>query len=64
LLKKKQAGQLIERPREPARSNVVNLMDALRQSIESEGGQRAEKPAARTSHRKPAKAPAKHKKAS
>ena len=30
LLSKKQKGEKIERPREPARSNVVNLMDALR----------------------------------
>jgi hypothetical protein len=30
LLRKKQKGEKIERPREHARSNVVNLMDALR----------------------------------
>jgi DNA end-binding protein Ku len=36
LLKKKQAGQKIERPKEPARTNVVNLMDALRQSLAAE----------------------------
>ncbi len=30
LLRKKQSGQKIERPKEPARTNVVNLMDALR----------------------------------
>ncbi len=38
LLRKKQTGERIEQPREPARSNVVNLMDALRQSIKAEGG--------------------------
>jgi DNA end-binding protein Ku len=30
LLRKKQKGEKIERPKEPTRSNVVNLMDALR----------------------------------
>lgn len=38
LLRKKQAGQKIERPKEPARTNVVNLMDALRQSLAEERG--------------------------
>ncbi len=38
LLRKKQMGERIERPKEPARSNVVNLMDALRQSIKAESG--------------------------
>ena len=33
LLRKKQKGERIERPKEPARTNVVNLMDALRQSV-------------------------------
>jgi DNA end-binding protein Ku len=35
LLRKKQHGEKIERPKEPAASNVVNLMDALRRSVES-----------------------------
>jgi DNA end-binding protein Ku len=38
LLRKKQKGEKIERPREPARTNVVNLMDALRQSVQAERG--------------------------
>jgi hypothetical protein len=38
LLRKKQAGERIERPKEPVRSNVVNLIDALRQSIKAESG--------------------------
>ena len=38
LLKKKQKGEKIERPKEPTRSNVVNLMDALRQSVKSQRG--------------------------
>ena len=38
LLRKKQKGDKIERPREPARTNVVNLMEALRQSVQAEGG--------------------------
>jgi DNA end-binding protein Ku len=42
LLRKKQKGERIERAKEPAPSNVVNLMDALRQSLKAErGGPRA-----------------------
>ena len=42
LLKKKQSGQKIEAPKEREPSNVVNLMDALRRSVETEraGGER------------------------
>lgn len=36
LLRKKQKGEKIERPKEPARTNVVNLMDALRRSVAEE----------------------------
>jgi hypothetical protein len=36
LLKKKQSGQKIEAPRQSEPSNVVNLMDALRRSVETE----------------------------
>jgi DNA end-binding protein Ku len=38
LLRKKQKGEKIERPREPARTNVANLMEALRQSVKAAGG--------------------------
>jgi DNA end-binding protein Ku len=38
LLRKKQKGEKIERPREPTSTNVVNLMEALRQSVKAEGG--------------------------
>lgn len=41
LIRKKQKGEKIERPKEPAHSNVVNLMDALRQSVKSEKGGRS-----------------------
>ena len=56
LLKKKPFGQKIEAPRDREPSNVVNLMDALRRSVETEraGGERR-KPAARD-HRAPKKA--------
>ena len=41
LIKKKQKGERIETPKERAPSNVVNLMDALRQSVkEGRGGRR------------------------
>jgi non-homologous end joining protein Ku len=36
LLEKKQKGIKIERPKAPAPSNVTNLMDALRASVQSE----------------------------
>jgi len=69
LLKKKQKGEKIERPKERAPSNVVNLMDALRQSVQAErGGSERRKPARSTGgHRAPKKAArssARHKKAS
>jgi DNA end-binding protein Ku len=37
LLKRKQEGKPIERPERPKPTNVVNLMDALRQSVEASG---------------------------
>jgi len=36
LLRKKQKGERIERPKEPVRTNIVNLMDALRRSVAQE----------------------------
>jgi DNA end-binding protein Ku len=66
LLKKKQKGEKIERAKEPARSNVINLMDALRQSVKSQqaGRERArpEKPRARAP--KNGRTNARHRKAS
>jgi DNA end-binding protein Ku len=41
LLRKKQKGEKIERAKEPTRSNVVNLMDALRESVQQEKGKPA-----------------------
>jgi Ku protein len=38
LLKKKQAGEKIEAPKERAPAKVINLMDALRRSVEAERG--------------------------
>jgi non-homologous end joining protein Ku len=57
LLKKKQSGQKIEVPREREPSKVVNLMDALRRSVESERGGERRKPARNAgNHRAPKKA--------
>ena len=58
LLKKKQSGQKIEAPRERESSKVVNLMDALRRSVETEraGGGERRKPATGRDHRAPKKA--------
>ena len=66
LIEKKAKGEKIERPKQPARSNVVNLMDALRASVEAEGGSKSRKPAQQTARtsRKPARGQGKHKKAS
>jgi len=47
LLKKKQHGEKIEVPKERAPAKVVNLMDALRRSLQAEGGAKR-KPAARS----------------
>jgi DNA end-binding protein Ku len=57
LLKKKQEGKPIERPQRPKPTNVVNLMDALRRSVEASGPSTANKakahaPARRTTHEK------------
>jgi DNA end-binding protein Ku len=38
LLKKKQSGQKIEAPREREPAKVISLMDALRRSVDAEGG--------------------------
>jgi DNA end-binding protein Ku len=38
LLRKKDKGEKIEAPREPRSDNVVNLMDALRRSVQAKGG--------------------------
>jgi DNA end-binding protein Ku len=59
LLRKKQHGERIERPKQPSKTNVVNLMDALRQSVQAErGGKRpaaaSKKAPARSSGRKKA----------
>jgi DNA end-binding protein Ku len=71
LLRKKQKGEKIERPKEPERSNVVNLMDALRASIRAgkagsgSGSGGGERPKRRSSApRKTSRSPARHKKAS
>jgi DNA end-binding protein Ku len=50
LLRKKQRGEKIEQPKERAPSNVINLMDALRNSLKSEGG-RSVRPAKKSRKR-------------
>ena len=42
LIRKKQKGEKIERPKEPQRSNVVDLMDALKKSLAADKGARPE----------------------
>ena len=48
LLKKKQHGEKIEVPKESRPAKVVNLMEALRRSIEVEGGTAAQRPPAKS----------------
>jgi DNA end-binding protein Ku len=67
LLRKKQKGEKIERPKDHEPSNVINLMDALRQSIKSGGGAAARRSPSRpktAAHKKPARSSARRKKAS
>jgi DNA end-binding protein Ku len=45
LLKKKQAAEKIEAPKERAPAKVINLMDALRRSVETERSGSAKRPA-------------------
>lgn len=59
LLRKKQRGEKIEQPKEGAPSNVINLMDALRKSVQSQGrgdaGRERRKPERKGAQRPPAK---------
>ena len=55
LLKKKQHGEKIEAPKERAPAKVVNLMEALRRSIEAEGGGKGKPSARSVQHRGTAK---------
>jgi DNA end-binding protein Ku len=57
LLKKKQHGEKIEAPKEPAPAKVVSLMDALRRSVQAErGGTEHPKSERRAPHRTAKKA--------
>jgi len=58
LLRKKRKGEKIEPPKETRPSNVINLMEALRQSISAEkkGGERRKGAAHRAHHRRAKKA--------
>jgi DNA end-binding protein Ku len=57
IIRKKQKGEKIERPKEPNRGKVVDLMDALRQSVEAGGGR---KKVAAHHHRQPKKTSRSH----
>ena len=66
LLRRKQRGEKIERPKERAPTNVINLMDALRQSVKGGGRGMARRAPPRPSARsakKPTRAQARHRKA-
>jgi DNA end-binding protein Ku len=55
LIEKKRKGQKIEIPSAPSKSNVVNLMDALRQSVSGNKDSRHRKVAASSKSHSPAK---------
>jgi DNA end-binding protein Ku len=56
LLKRKQAGEKIEAPKERVPAKVINLMDALRRSVEAEGGGgERRKPDRHTAHERTSK---------
>lgn len=63
LLKKKQSGQKIERPTEHAPAKVINLMDALRRSVETERREPARPATHRRAPKKASRSSARHKKA-
>jgi DNA end-binding protein Ku len=63
LLRKKQSGQKIEAPKEAAPAKVINLMDALRRSVETERRPPARSAAHRLTPKKAGRSTARHKKA-
>jgi Ku protein len=69
LLKKKQQGEKIEVPKEPRPGKVINLMDALRRSLDAEGGAPTQRPPARSvqqrggAKKKASRSSARHRKA-
>jgi DNA end-binding protein Ku len=55
IIEKKGKGEKIKRPKQPAPSNVVNLMDALRASVKAESGgapRKVKRPEPRTAKKK------------
>ena len=63
LLKKKQHGEKIEAPRERTPAKVINLMDALRRSVDTERRAPARRAAHRRAPKKAGRSSARHKKA-
>jgi DNA end-binding protein Ku len=55
LIEKKRKGLKIEAPTAPLKSNVINLMDALRQSVNADKGSNRSRPAARGKSHAPTK---------
>ena len=64
IIEKKASGQKIEPPKEPARSNVVNLMDALRASVKRKATTKGESTSAQRLTKKAARSTGRQKKAS
>ena len=63
IIRKKQKGEKIERPKEPAHGKVVNLMDALRQSVEAGGGRKKAAAHHRREPKRASRSHSRHKKA-
>jgi DNA end-binding protein Ku len=64
IIRKKQKGEKIERPKAPAHGKVVNLMDALRQSVEASGDRKKAAAHHRREPKRASRSHSRHKKAS
>ncbi len=64
IIRKKQKGEKIERPKEPAHGKIVNLMDALRRSVEASGGRKKAAAHHRREPKRASRSHSRHKKAS
>ncbi len=64
IIRKKQKGEKIERPKAPAHGKVINLMDALRQSVEASGGRKKAAAHHRREPKRASRSHSRHKKAS
>jgi DNA end-binding protein Ku len=60
VIRKKQKGERLARPSQPKQSNVINLMEALRQSVKASGADSGARPAQPGSRSRGSKKPARN----